>query len=103
MNRNGPLHADPVGQTAHGDGLVDAGTTAGNHSSLEGLHTLTVSFHDPEVQTDEIADLHVVVGVSQLRLFHGFDNVTVHDCVSPLRWTFMHATAQRTVRNSSIT
>ena len=53
------LHAHTVGDTADGDGLLDAAMLLGNNSTLENLNTLAGAFLDLHMHADGIAHLHL--------------------------------------------
>ena len=49
------LHAHAVGNTTHGEGLLDATVLLGDDGALEHLDTLTVAFLNADVHTDGVA------------------------------------------------
>ncbi len=51
------FHADTVRNTANGKGFGNAGTFAGDNSSLENLDSLFFAFTNLDVNLDGIADL----------------------------------------------
>ena len=57
MQRENLLDADAIGQTADGDGLLDATVLLGDHNALEDLDTLAGAFLDLDVDADGVADV----------------------------------------------
>ena len=51
------LNAHAVGDTADGEGLLDAAVLLGDDGALEDLDTLAAAFLDLQVDADGIADL----------------------------------------------
>ena len=58
VNRENLLTADTVGDTAHGDGFLNAAMLLGNDGALENLNSLAGTFLDLDMNTNRIADVH---------------------------------------------
>ena len=58
VNRENLLAADTVGDTANGDGFLNAAMLLGNDGALENLNSLAGTFLNLDMNTNRIADVH---------------------------------------------
>ena len=77
MNGEDLLAAYTVGDTADGDGLVDAAMLLGNDGAFESLSTLTVAFLDANHDAHGIADVHFGQFFLHVLLAENFDQIHI--------------------------
>ena len=79
VHREDLLTADTVGDTADGDGLVDAAMLLSNDGAFESLVTLTAAFLNTNENTDGIAHVHLGQFFLHVLLAENFNKI--HDMI----------------------
>ena len=87
MDRENLLAADTVGDTAHGDGFLNATMLLGNDGALENLNSLAGTFLNLDMNTNRIADVHF--GQFLLHVLAGQSLHQIHSIVLLQIKTFM--------------
>ena len=76
------FHAHAIGDTADGEGFVDAAVLLGDDSAFEDLDTLFCAFLDLDVDADGVADADDGCFCLDVLVIQNFDQIGFHGCSS---------------------
>ena len=71
------LAADAIGDTAHGDGLIDAAMLLGNDGAFESLGTLAVAFLDADEDTHGVGFMYCSLRILTRSIIQSFFHIDV--------------------------